>query len=378
MSDSQPPVPRPRRVRRARSILVRYPHLAPEADHERAAALGLDFYAVAPATRALLPWRHVLTGGGEHQWLQSGTSRVHMGAGCSICRGYASSDSTSLAARSPDLAREWHPVLNGSRTPSGATPGSRLQAHWSCSTCGYDWAARISSRAIDGNGCPRCAGQAALPGDPVTLAVAQPELYAELDQSGVEALGLTPSAIHVRSQRQVAWICRLDPSHRWTASPAARMNGCGCRRCPSYARSSTTERRLLELLRRRYDDAIGDAPAGATRWPDSRGRLIPARCDIVVPSKRLVVEYDGLRYHGSSDRRRCDSDKTTALLADGWRVVRIRERAGTRALPDLDVTADHLLQISHRYGDRLSPVVDTIAAWLERLDGHDPVPSVHT
>lgn len=369
VSDPKPHVPRPRRVPRGRSILVLYPHLALEADHEGAAAMGLDFYAVAPATRALLPWRHVPVEGGQHRWFQSGTSRVHMGAGCSICRGYAADTTTSLSTRLPDLAREWHPTLNGGRTANSVTPGSRRTVTWLCGECDHEWPARVSSRALSGNGCPRCAGQAAEPGDPTTLAVAQPELYAELDQAGVERLGLDPSTLHARSQRRVPWQCQVDPDHGWTASPAARMNGCGCRQCPSYARSSATERRLLDLLRRRYDDAIGDAPAGATRWPDSRGRAIPARCDVVVPSMRLVVEYDGLRYHASADRRRCDDAKTAALLADGWRVVRIRERAGTRALADLDVTSHCLLQLPHRYGDQLGPLVDRIASWLDETRG---------
>lgn len=147
------------------------------------------------------------------------------------------------------------------------------------------------------------------------------------------------------------------------------MNGCACPHCPSLTRSSATERHLLDLLRRRYPNARGDSPAATTRWFDRRGRLIPARCDAVVLSKRLVVEYDGLRYHRSADRRRCDTDKTIALLADGWRVVRIRERAGKRALPQLDITASGLLQMSHRYGDPLGPLVDGIESWLDDLDG---------
>ena len=325
--------------------------------------MGLDFWSVASGTRALLPWRHALTGGDAHRWLQQGTSRAYMEAGCPICRGYQAGDDTSLEARSPHVAGEWHPQLNGSHRPVEVTPGSRRTAVWLCKKCSHVWSARISSRALDANGCPRCAGQVALPGDAATLAVAQPELYAELDVPRVVELGLEPSTIHPRSRRRLPWKCRHDASHRWVTSPAARMSGCVCPHCPAPARSSATERRLLDLLHRRFPDAVGDAPAGDTRWADSRGRRISARCDVVVACQRLVVEYDGLRYHGG-DRRRCDTDKTTALLADGWRVVRIRERAGSRSLSDLDLVDDGLLQVQHRYGNSLLPVVNGIAAWI--------------
>lgn len=291
-----------------------------------------------------------------------------MKARCSICRGYSADLTTSLAANCPDLAGEWHPTRNVTRTPYDVTPGSHHDVWWTCSECAFEWRARISSRAKDGNGCRRCAGQEALPGDPVTLAVAHPDLYVELDAPGVAAMGIEPLAVHVRSNRKLPWVCRDDSRHRWTTSPAARMNGCVYPLCPSLGWSSAVERRLLDLLTVRFPDAVGDAAAGETRWTNSRGHSIAAKCDVVIASLRLVVEYDGLRFHRDANRRRCDNEKTRALLADGWSVVRIRERAGTRLLPDLDFTADGLLQMQHRYGDSLLPVVDAIVDWITRLD----------
>lgn len=347
---------------------MRYPHLAAEADHERAAAMGLDFAHIAAGTKVPLPWQHPVADGRTHRWLQAGTSRVHMRAGCSVCRGYRADHTTSLATLAPELAQQWHPTRNGERTPASVTPGSRRMASWLCAECGYDWCARVSSRALDGNGCPRCAGQEALPGDPTTLAVAQPQLYAELDADGVRALGLDPLRVHVRSNRRLPWICKTDSAHRWVASPAARMNGCQCSHCPPVGQSSHPERALLALVNERHADAVGNSPADDVRWLDRRGRSLPARCDIVVPSIRLVVEYDGLRYHGAPDRRRCDRDKTRAMLAAGWRVVRVREATARHQLADLDITDGNLLQVQHRYGDRLAPLADTILAWVDGLD----------
>lgn len=360
--------PKPKWVPLQESILVRYPHLAAEADHERAAAMGLDFAHIAPGTKVPLPWRHPIGAGGIHRWLQAGTSRVHMRAGCSVCRGYRADFATSLATLAPELAQQWHPTRNGERTPGSVTPGSRRLAWWLCTDCAHTWRARVSSRALSGNGCPRCAGQQAQPGDAATLAVAQPELYAELDVDGVKNSGLDPTTIHVRSNRRLPWICRTNRDHRWSASPAARMNGCQCLHCPPRGQSSHQERGLLAAVVDRCGDAIGNAHVGDVQWSDRRGRSLPARCDIVVPSLRLVIEYDGLRYHDAPDRRRRDRDKTLALLAAGWRVVRVREATASKRLIDLALVNDGLLQIQHRYGGRFVPIVDDVLAWVTDLD----------
>lgn len=368
MAREPKPSPRPRWVPHEDSILVRHPYLAAEADHEIAAAMGLDFAHIAPGTRVPLPWRHPVAAGGIHRWFQAGTSRVYMRAGCSVCRGYRADHTTSLATLAPELAAQWHPSRNGERTPGSVTPGSRRMAWWLCTDCAHIWRARVSSRALSSNGCPRCAGQQAQPGDPATLAVAQPELYAELGADGVRALGLDPLRVHARSNRRLPWICKINSAHRWVTSPAARMNGCQCPHCPPVGQSSHPERALLALLIDRHADAVGNSPAGDVRWLDRRGRPISARCDIVIASLRLVVEYDGLAYHGAAERRHCDRAKTQALLAEGWRVARVLEATPSKRLVDLDVTSGNLLQVQHRYGDHLAPVVDTILAWVESHD----------
>ncbi|RYC05759.1 hypothetical protein EUA94_17825 [Nocardioides zhouii] len=331
--------------------------------------MGLDFAWIAPGTKTPLPWRHVTPSGEVHAWPQSGTSRVHMKAGCSICRGFRASETTSLAACKPLLAAQWHPTKNGSRTPHEVTPGSRRVVWWLCPDCNYAWPARISSRALGGNGCTRCAGQVALPGDRATLAVAQPDLYAELDVERLMLSGVDPLTVHVRSNREVPWICDGTPRHRWTMSPAARMNGCLCPECPHLGQTSRPEQTLLNLMRQRTGNAVSNAPAGEVRWLDRRGRSLPARCDIVLPALRVVVEYDGWRYHDAANRRRCDRDKTMALLNSGWRVVRVRERTASKRLVDLDIIDERLLQIQHRYGHDLAPVADAIIAWVTACDG---------
>ena len=141
----------------------------------------------------------------------------------------------SLAACAPTLASESHSTCNGSRTAHDVARGPRRRAAWSCEHCDHEWTARISSRALNGNGCPRCAGQVALPGYRATLAVAHPELYAEIDVREVEQLGIDTLTIHVRSRRALPWQCQRDARHWRTATLASRMNGCVCPTVPRRA-----------------------------------------------------------------------------------------------------------------------------------------------
>lgn len=61
-----------------------------------------------------------------------------------------------LKSRYPDIAAEWHPVLNEDLTPEDVTFGSNRKVWWLCPE-GHSWEARISSRTgPDKSGCPIC------------------------------------------------------------------------------------------------------------------------------------------------------------------------------------------------------------------------------
>jgi hypothetical protein len=48
------------------------------------------------------------------------------------------------------------------------------------------------------------------------------------------------------------------------------------------------------------------------------------RADIVIPDLRVIVEYDGVRFHSGLESR--DQKQTAALEAANWLVLRVRER----------------------------------------------------
>lgn len=61
----------------------------------------------------------------------------------------------SFAELYPDLAKEWHPTLNGSLTPDKVKPHSGIPAWWICPACGYEYKATVGHR-VSGTGCIKC------------------------------------------------------------------------------------------------------------------------------------------------------------------------------------------------------------------------------
>ena len=82
------------------------------------------------------------------------------GSGCPYCAGRKVLPGfNDLATLAPDVARQWHPSLNGALTPQMVTAGSHRKAWWECQV-GHVWQAVIYSRTGPKKcGCPICAGR---------------------------------------------------------------------------------------------------------------------------------------------------------------------------------------------------------------------------
>ena len=85
----------------------------------------------------------------------SSISHKFSGRGCPYCAnkkiliGY-----NDLQTLNPELARQWHPTLNGESIPCDFMTGSNKKAWWICEQ-GHEWEAVISSRN-KGAGCMIC------------------------------------------------------------------------------------------------------------------------------------------------------------------------------------------------------------------------------
>jgi len=153
-----------------------------------------------------------------HVWEQRIGNRARSG-GCPICSGQRVAKSTSLRARRPALAKEWHPTLNGELGPGDVTPGSGRKVWWQCSTDPlHVWQAPIGNRAGQGTGCPACSGRVATP--QTSLRARFPRIAGEWHPTKND--GLAPAGVRPGSARIVWWRCRRDPSHEWKTAVSHR------------------------------------------------------------------------------------------------------------------------------------------------------------
>ena len=77
---------------------------------------------------------------------------------CPYCRGYRVNHTNSLASLRPVLTHQWHPILNGDKSPHDFTCGSNRIAWWLCEK-GHEWDTGIDNRSKEnGTDCPYCSG----------------------------------------------------------------------------------------------------------------------------------------------------------------------------------------------------------------------------
>jgi len=159
-----------------------------------------------------------------HEWQARLYSRVHSGRNCPVCTNQRIiPGENDMATVAPEMAKWWHPELNGSLTPSDVSPGSRKNVWWQCDK-GHSWRAPVYSIKA-GSFCPYCAGNRVIPGE-TDLASTHPHVL-KLWSSRNE---LPPTQVTASSNKKAWWIC--EKGHEWEADiESVVMEGCGCPYC---------------------------------------------------------------------------------------------------------------------------------------------------
>src|SRR6185312_8568484 len=94
----------------------------------------------------------------DHEWRTAVVNRRKMGPGCPFCSGKWLAPSSSLAARFPALAAQWHRLKNRSLRPIDVHPGTNRHVWWKCAAGpDHQWRADIRVR-VRYPRCPFCAG----------------------------------------------------------------------------------------------------------------------------------------------------------------------------------------------------------------------------
>lgn len=94
-----------------------------------------------------------------HEYQAMVSARTRNNTGCPYCAGKKVLPGfNDLATRDPQVAAQWHPILNGALTPVMVTAGSRRKVWWQCEL-GHVWKTVVHARTGGKkSGCPVCAG----------------------------------------------------------------------------------------------------------------------------------------------------------------------------------------------------------------------------
>jgi G:T-mismatch repair DNA endonuclease (very short patch repair protein) len=269
-----------------------------------------------PTKNALKPYEVMPGSLAEHFWLcdkghdwaaRVGARTAKRSSGCPVCANHLATPENSIEALRPDLAALWHPTKNGDVTPHDITPGSNLRKWWECEV-GHDFQKTVFAMAAFPS-CPKCTRKIASP--ETSIVATNPELLSEWNYERNQ--DVLPEQVLSGARRKVWWRCKR--SHEWKASVCNRAGGArsGCPDCPKF--TSKPEAALSKLLSYVMNVDV-DHPSIV-----AGGRK--QACDIVVPDRKLVVEYDGCYWH--KDKETHDLAKTLALNDAGWKVIRVRE-----------------------------------------------------
>ncbi len=207
-------------------LASQYPEIADEWDYSKNRETPDQ---VMPGSNKRIWWKCNVCG---HEWTAQPNHRVYRQSGCPACSGRVATSTENLLIANPELCKEWNMARN-KKPPSEYRPLSSQKVWWVCSTCGYEWNAKISERS-KGTGCPCCAGKKVLKGVN-DLATIHPKLALEWNYE--KNAPLSPEVITTGTNKKVWWICS-SCGHEWQASVANRSKG---RRCPSCARNATSE-----------------------------------------------------------------------------------------------------------------------------------------
>ena len=143
------------------SLQKNYPELLREWDYNKNKELDPD--KITSSAKYKVWWKCTKCGNEWKAWVADRTQ----GKGCPECGKLKMikkriinqiSNTGSLYDNNPSLVKEWNYKKNGELKPNKVTPNSNKKVWWTCSKCGYEWEAIISSRNF-GAGCPKCANR---------------------------------------------------------------------------------------------------------------------------------------------------------------------------------------------------------------------------
>lgn len=241
-------------------------------------------------------------------WGASIHDRTKLGRGCPYCSGRKVSKGVSdLWSTHPKLAAQLVDPAQGYTVSFE----SQQKVLWKCDVCKHTWEAIVYNRTLRNSACPVCVNKTILP-DVNSLAVTHPHV-ARLLADPKQAETVTPG-----SNKKLTWQCPDNPEHTWDARPYV-MVASQPQKCPTCFPGSLPEQEVYDFIKKLLPGT--DVISG------DRDIISPRELDIVIPSMKIAVEFNGLLSH--STYRRPDPEyhrsKTEEAAREGYRLLHIWE-----------------------------------------------------
>lgn len=173
--------------------------------------------------------------GKGHEWQATVLSRTSNSNGCPICAGkQVIPGENDLASAFPQIAAQWHPSKNGTKTPEAVTAYSNRRVWWLCGN-GHEYQSVIAHRTSSASECPYCTNRKVLAGFN-DLETIEPRVAAQWH--GELNGALSPRMLTPGSRKRVWWQC--GEGHVWKAVVYSRTGPqkCGCPVCAGKVKGS--------------------------------------------------------------------------------------------------------------------------------------------
>ena len=271
-----------------------------------------------------------------------------LGQGCKDCgiskrsnsRTYVSYDK-SLGYLKLELTKSWS--VNNTRDIFTVSPNSHKKYKWVCPVHG-EYLSSCASK-FRGDRCKKCVDSESRnkqlkPPKVGSLGDLYPTLIPEYSVKNP----ISPYDIYPSSSIPVIWKCpichneRVLPCYQRTGTKKGR----GCPHCCNNQTSTAEENLRSALL------SHGALPESYKigRW----------NVDIYFPESKTVVEYDGSYYHSSESSWERDRRKSLELLAEGYRVVRVRTYKNEHNLTSLGIDNKNYFEVFYEEPKKISDV----------------------
>lgn len=250
----------------------------------------------------------------NHEWQTSPNSRTNMNSNCPFCSGRNVITGTNdLETKNPDVAKEWHPTLNGDLKPSQVVSGSSKKVWWKCSK-EHEWQTTVNNRTKEnGSNCPYCSNKQALEryND---LETSSPDISKEWDTT--KNGDLKPSQVTSCSNKKVWWKCSSNHEWQTTVNNRTSSNSTNCPFCHKLKHLSIAQKIIYFYMKKVFKDTIIDYKS---TW------LGKMTLDIYIPSLKLAIEYDSKTFMNKDKVSNIEIQKNKSCEENNITLIRIRD-----------------------------------------------------